>query len=113
MFAFYVSDVYHVTFMWPESEEVAQRLETPSTLMPADLIAKKLQKFHKEAHALKRTFHSCLKTINADQPHVDVLSQGKRHQLHLVWYQYHLSALLLPKMKKINHHLLTFMLLQN
>uniref|UniRef100_A0A673IRY2 Uncharacterized protein n=1 Tax=Sinocyclocheilus rhinocerous TaxID=307959 RepID=A0A673IRY2_9TELE len=68
-------DVYHVTFMWPESEEVAQRLETPSTLMPADLIAKKLQKFHTEAHALKRTYHSCLKTINADQPHVDVFSQ--------------------------------------
>uniref|UniRef100_A0A8C1YTS0 Adenylate kinase 8 n=1 Tax=Cyprinus carpio TaxID=7962 RepID=A0A8C1YTS0_CYPCA len=68
-------DVYHVTFMWPESEEVAQRLETPSTLMPADLIAKKLQRFHTEAHALKRTYHSCLKTINADQPHVDVFSQ--------------------------------------
>ncbi|CAM4542634.1 unnamed protein product [Leuciscus chuanchicus] len=68
-------DVYHVTFMWPESEEVAQRLETPMTLMPADLIAKKLQKYHIEAHALRRTYHSCLKTINADQPHVDVYSQ--------------------------------------
>ncbi|KAL1275202.1 hypothetical protein QQF64_028016 [Cirrhinus molitorella] len=68
-------DVYHVTFMWPESEEVAQRLETPSTVMPADLIAKKLQKYHTEAHALKRTYHSRLKTINADQPHVDVFSQ--------------------------------------
>ncbi|XP_067294945.1 adenylate kinase 8 isoform X2 [Pseudorasbora parva] len=68
-------DVYHVTFMWPESEEVAQRLETPRTLMPADLRAKKLQKYHTEAHALKRTYHSCLKTINADQPHVDVFSQ--------------------------------------
>ncbi|XP_039514337.1 adenylate kinase 8 isoform X2 [Pimephales promelas] len=68
-------DVYHVTFMWPESEEVAQRLETPKTLMPADLIAKKLQKYHTEAHALRRTYHSCLKTINADQPHVDVYSQ--------------------------------------
>ncbi|KAK7173092.1 hypothetical protein R3I93_003041 [Phoxinus phoxinus] len=68
-------DVYHVTFMWPESEEVAQRLETPMTLMPADLIAKKLQKYNTEAHALRRTYHSCLKTINADQPHVDVYSQ--------------------------------------
>uniref|UniRef100_A0A671NZK4 Adenylate kinase 8 n=1 Tax=Sinocyclocheilus anshuiensis TaxID=1608454 RepID=A0A671NZK4_9TELE len=86
-------DVYHVTFMWPESEEVAQRLETPSTLMPANLIAKKLQKFHTEAHAVKRTFHSCLKTINADQPHVDVFSQGKLHHLYLVWYQGHPSAL--------------------
>ncbi|XP_042579325.1 adenylate kinase 8-like [Cyprinus carpio] len=68
-------DVYHITFMWPESEEVAQRLETPSTLMPSDLIAKKLQKFHTEANALKRTYHSCLKIINADQPNVDVFSQ--------------------------------------
>ncbi|XP_077096950.1 adenylate kinase 8 isoform X2 [Siphateles boraxobius] len=68
-------DVYHVTFMWPESEEVAQRLETPMTLMSADLIAKKLQKYHTEAHSLRRTYHSCLKTINADQPHVDVYSQ--------------------------------------
>ncbi|XP_043094967.1 adenylate kinase 8 [Puntigrus tetrazona] len=68
-------DVYHVTFMWPESEEVAQRLETPSTPSAADLMARKLQKFHTEAHALKRTYHSCLKIINADQPHVDVFSQ--------------------------------------
>ncbi|XP_048043646.1 adenylate kinase 8 isoform X2 [Megalobrama amblycephala] len=68
-------DIYHVTFMWPESEEVAQRLETPRTMMPADLVAKKLQKYHTEAHALKRTYHSCLKIINADQPHVDVFSQ--------------------------------------
>lgn len=68
-------DVYHVTFMWPESEEVAQRLEIPMTLMPADLLAKELQKYHTEAHALRRIYHSCLKTINADQPHVDIYSQ--------------------------------------
>ncbi|XP_051749814.1 adenylate kinase 8 isoform X1 [Ctenopharyngodon idella] len=68
-------DVYHVTFMWPEREEVAQRLETPRIMMPADLIAKKLQKYHTEAHALKQTYHSCLKTISADQPHIDVFSQ--------------------------------------
>lgn len=93
MFSFHVLDVYHVTFMWPESEEVAQRLETPMTLMPADLIAKKLQKYHTEAHALRRTYHSCLKTINADQPHVDVYSQGKLHHLHPLWYQCRPSAL--------------------
>ncbi|NP_001018480.1 adenylate kinase 8 [Danio rerio] len=68
-------DVYHVTFMWPESEEVAQRLETPRTLMPVQVMSQKLQKYHTEAHALKRTYHNCLKIINADQPHVDVFSQ--------------------------------------
>ncbi|TRY93156.1 hypothetical protein DNTS_012848 [Danionella cerebrum] len=68
-------DVYHLTFMQPENEEIAQRLETLKTMMPVELMTQKLQKYHIEAHALKRTYHSSLKIINADQPHVDVFSQ--------------------------------------
>lgn len=69
--------MYHVTFIWPESADIAQRLEPPRTVLPVDVIAKKIQKYRTEAHALKRTYQNCLKTINADQPHVDVFAQGK------------------------------------
>ncbi|XP_056601569.1 adenylate kinase 8 isoform X2 [Triplophysa dalaica] len=69
-------DVYHVTFKWPESADVAQRLETPRTVLPVDAIAKKIQKYHAETHALKFTYQNCLKTINADQPLVDVFAQA-------------------------------------
>ncbi|XP_051551866.1 adenylate kinase 8-like [Myxocyprinus asiaticus] len=75
------ADVYHVTFMWPESAEVAKRLESPKTLMSVELIAKKLQEYHTEAHSLKRIYHGCLKTINADQPHIDVFSQALNYVL--------------------------------
>nr|XP_055055296.1 adenylate kinase 8 isoform X2 [Misgurnus anguillicaudatus]XP_055055297.1 adenylate kinase 8 isoform X2 [Misgurnus anguillicaudatus] len=74
-------DVYHVTFIWPESKEIAQRLETPKTVMPVDVIAKKIQKYHTEAHALIHTYQNCLKTINADQPHVDVFAQALNYVL--------------------------------
>ncbi|KAL7839846.1 hypothetical protein SRHO_G00265040 [Serrasalmus rhombeus] len=68
-------DVYHVTFMWPESAEVAQRLERPQGLNSEDVISRQLQAYHREAHALHRTYQSCLKIIDADQPHVDVFAQ--------------------------------------
>uniref|UniRef100_A0AAR2KXG7 Nucleoside-diphosphate kinase n=1 Tax=Pygocentrus nattereri TaxID=42514 RepID=A0AAR2KXG7_PYGNA len=68
-------DVYHVTFMWPESAEVAQRLERPQGLNSEDVISRQLQAYHSEAHALHRTYQSCLKIIDADQPHVDVFAQ--------------------------------------
>lgn len=68
--------MYHVTFKWPKSADVAQRLETPRTVLPVDAIAKKIQKYHAETHALKFTYQNCLKTINADQPLVDVFAQG-------------------------------------
>lgn len=70
-------DVYHVTFMWPESAEVAQRLERPQGLTSEDVISCQLQAYHREAHALQRTYRSCLKVINADQPHIDVFAQGE------------------------------------
>ncbi|KAI4882208.1 hypothetical protein NFI96_034144, partial [Prochilodus magdalenae] len=68
-------DVYHLTFMWPESPEVAQRLERPQGLISEDVMSRQLQAYHREAHALQCTYQNCLKIIDADQPHVDVFAQ--------------------------------------
>ncbi|XP_022523359.2 adenylate kinase 8 [Astyanax mexicanus] len=68
-------DVYHVAFMRPESAEVAQRLERPQSLISEDVIYRQLQGFHREAHALQRTYKNCLKIVDADQAHVDVFAQ--------------------------------------
>ncbi|TSV94910.1 Adenylate kinase 8 [Bagarius yarrelli] len=71
-------DVYHLTFMPPESAEVAQRLERPECLMTEEAKArerKKIQTYHREVQGLKETYRNCLKIINADQPHVDVFAE--------------------------------------
>ncbi|XP_035386002.1 adenylate kinase 8 [Electrophorus electricus] len=68
-------DVYHVTFIWPESADVAQRLERPQGLMTKDLMRATLELYHRQAHTLQSTYRSCLRVINADQPHVDVFAQ--------------------------------------
>ncbi|XP_062873818.1 adenylate kinase 8 [Trichomycterus rosablanca] len=68
-------DVYHMTFMWPESAEVAQRLQRPQHLMTENEITRQLQTYHRDIHALQHTYNSFLKIINADQPHVDVFNQ--------------------------------------
>ncbi|XP_072521311.1 adenylate kinase 8 [Salminus brasiliensis] len=68
-------DVYHVTFMCPESAEVAQRLEKPQDLISEDVIFLQMQAYQREAHALQRTYQNCLKIVDADQAHVDAFAQ--------------------------------------
>ncbi|KAJ8413868.1 hypothetical protein AAFF_G00064660 [Aldrovandia affinis] len=71
-------DVYHTTFRWPRDEVVGQRLqrqEAPSE----ERTAARLLRYHREAHALQRTFGSRLAVVNADQPHEDVFAQVLTH----------------------------------
>lgn len=74
------SDVYHVTFMWPESAEVAQRLERPDNQTE---MTHQLQAYHREVQGLQDTYCNSLKIIDADQPHVDVFGQGENNLLLL------------------------------
>ncbi|XP_046904465.1 adenylate kinase 8 [Hypomesus transpacificus] len=67
-------DVYHVTFIWPEGEEVAGRLVPEKTVL-TEQCGSQLRQYHSEAHSLARIYHNCLKTIDADQPHTDVFDQ--------------------------------------
>lgn len=71
------SDVYHLTFVRPESAEVAQRLERPDCLMMEEKLALQLQVYNREVQSLQDTYHKYLKVIDADQPHEDVLAQGQ------------------------------------
>lgn len=66
-------DVYH---LWPESAEVAERLQRPHCLMAEEEIARQLQTYRREVQGLQDTYSNCLKIINADQPHKDVFAQG-------------------------------------
>ncbi|XP_060762711.1 adenylate kinase 8 isoform X1 [Neoarius graeffei] len=68
-------DVYHVTFVCPESAEVAKRLERPDDLMSEEEMARHLQAYHREVQSLQDTYCHCLKIIDADQPHVDMFNQ--------------------------------------
>lgn len=63
--------------MWPESAEVAERLERPDCQTAEEEITHQLQAYHRELQGLQDTYSNCMKTIDADQPHVDVFAQGE------------------------------------
>ncbi|KAL0978957.1 hypothetical protein UPYG_G00178470 [Umbra pygmaea] len=67
-------DVYHDMFIWPEDKEVAQRLERPAATSAEQCVAQLMQ-HHRQVHALRNTYHNCLKSINADQPPEHVFDQ--------------------------------------
>ncbi|XP_010898403.2 adenylate kinase 8 isoform X2 [Esox lucius] len=67
-------DIYHVTFIWPEDNEVAHRLERQTSDSEEQGVTQ-LMKQHQEVTALRRTYQYCLKSIDADQPFVDVFDQ--------------------------------------
>uniref|UniRef100_A0AAY5L5P6 Nucleoside-diphosphate kinase n=1 Tax=Esox lucius TaxID=8010 RepID=A0AAY5L5P6_ESOLU len=74
-FFFYTCiDIYHVTFIWPEDNEVAHRLERQTSDSEEQGVTQ-LMKQHQEVTALRRTYQYCLKSIDADQPFVDVFDQ--------------------------------------
>lgn len=75
--SFISSDVYHLTFTWPKSAEVAERLERPDCQTAEEEITHQLQAYHRELQGLQDTYSNCMKTIDADQPHVDVFAQGE------------------------------------
>lgn len=69
--------MYHLTFIQPESAEVAQRLERPDSVMAEEELACQLQAYHWELQGLQDTYRISMKVINADQPHEDVFAQGQ------------------------------------
>ncbi|KAI3372179.1 hypothetical protein L3Q82_007034 [Scortum barcoo] len=67
-------DVYHQTFIWPDNETVAQRLEEVRGLSEEQRLAK-LQHYRCEVTGLISAYQHVLKIINGDQPHADVYQQ--------------------------------------
>ncbi|XP_049895510.1 adenylate kinase 8, partial [Epinephelus moara] len=67
-------DVYHQTFIWPDDDTVAQRLEEGHHPSETQLLAE-LQHYRCEVTGLSSAYQHVLKIINADQPHADVYQQ--------------------------------------
>ncbi|PKU37598.1 adenylate kinase 8 isoform x2 [Limosa lapponica baueri] len=67
-------EVYHTTFDWPTDLLVQQRLVEPEDLSEQE-ISKKLLEYHRNFPGVFQIYQKVLKSINADQPSVDVLSQ--------------------------------------
>uniref|UniRef100_A0A663N1D4 Uncharacterized protein n=2 Tax=Athene cunicularia TaxID=194338 RepID=A0A663N1D4_ATHCN len=70
----FTEEVYHTTFDWPSDLLVQQRLVKPEDLSERET-AKKLMEYHRNFLAVFRIYQKVLKSINADQPSMDVLSQ--------------------------------------
>ncbi|XP_030317011.1 adenylate kinase 8 [Calypte anna] len=66
-------EVYHTTFDWPSDVEIQQRLVKPE--LSEQEMSKKLLEYHRTFPAVFQIYQKVLRSINADQPSVDVLSQ--------------------------------------
>ncbi|NXN17346.1 KAD8 kinase, partial [Indicator maculatus] len=67
----YLLEVYHTTFDWPSDPLVQQRLVKPGDLSEQE-VSKKLLEYHRNFPDIFQIYHKVLKSINADQPSVDV-----------------------------------------
>ncbi|XP_038012531.1 adenylate kinase 8 isoform X3 [Motacilla alba alba] len=67
-------EVFHTTFDWPSDPLVQQRLVKPEDLSEQE-VSKKLLEYHRNFPEIFHVYQKVLKSINADQPSVDVLSQ--------------------------------------
>uniref|UniRef100_A0A8C4XMD3 Nucleoside-diphosphate kinase n=1 Tax=Falco tinnunculus TaxID=100819 RepID=A0A8C4XMD3_FALTI len=70
----FTEEVYHTTFDWPSDPLVQQRLVKPEDLSEQEM-SKKLLEYHRNFPEVFQTYQKVLKSINADQPSMDVLSQ--------------------------------------
>ncbi|XP_059684788.1 adenylate kinase 8 isoform X3 [Gavia stellata] len=70
----FTEEVYHTTFDWPSDPLVQQRLVKPEDLSEHKM-SKKLLEYHRNFPEVFQTYKKVLKSINADQPSMDVLSQ--------------------------------------
>lgn len=66
-------NIYHVTFDWPSSIEIASRLEESPGSSDTE-VAERLIIYHRNIDGIKSCYQHVLKTINADQPKADVFS---------------------------------------
>ncbi|NWR63574.1 KAD8 kinase, partial [Bucorvus abyssinicus] len=67
----YLLEVYHTTFDWPSDPLVQQRLVKPEDLSE-DEVSKKLLEYHRNFPGVFQIYQKILKSINADQPSMDV-----------------------------------------
>ncbi|NXW10024.1 KAD8 kinase, partial [Fregetta grallaria] len=63
--------VYHTTFDWPSDPLVQQRLVKPEDLSEQEM-SKKLLEYHRNFPGVFQIYQKVLKSINADQPSMDV-----------------------------------------
>ncbi|KAM8996067.1 adenylate kinase 8 isoform 3-T4 [Ara ararauna] len=67
-------EVYHTTFDWPRDMLIQERLVKPEDPSEKE-ISKKLLEYHRSFPGIFQVYQKVLKSINADQPSMDVLSQ--------------------------------------
>ncbi|XP_043914567.1 adenylate kinase 8 isoform X2 [Protopterus annectens] len=70
----YSGDVYHTTFEWPSDPNVQKQLVKPDNISEKET-AKELLAYRRHYHGIFNTYNNICKTINADQPCIDVFSQ--------------------------------------
>ncbi|XP_054076511.1 adenylate kinase 8 isoform X1 [Rissa tridactyla] len=70
----FTEEVYHTTFNWPSDLLVQQRLVEPEDLSEQE-ISKKLLEYHRNFPGVFQIYQKVLRSINADQPSVDVLAR--------------------------------------
>ncbi|XP_077986552.1 adenylate kinase 8-like [Glandiceps talaboti] len=68
-------NVYHTTFDWPSSSEIASRLVEPSN-NTEDAMVNRLVVYHRHIDGILECYCKVSKKINADQPKSDVFSQA-------------------------------------
>ncbi|TMS01537.1 Adenylate kinase 8 [Larimichthys crocea] len=67
-------DSYHRTFIWPDDDAVAQRLEAEQSLSDEQRLAD-LRRYRCEVTGLRSAYQHVLKVVSCDQPHADVYQQ--------------------------------------
>lgn len=81
------TDVYHLVFNPPKSEEIASRLiEEPGGV--EENMLSNLTLYHRHSQSLLSCYGPVAKTFNVDQPINDIASQGMYYrdiQLHSLW----------------------------
>ncbi|XP_035197658.1 adenylate kinase 8 isoform X3 [Oxyura jamaicensis] len=71
----FTEEVYHTTFDWPSDPVIQQRLVKPEDLSEQEM-SKKLLEYHRNFPGVFQIYQKVLKSVNADQPCMDVLSQA-------------------------------------
>ncbi|XP_035410811.2 adenylate kinase 8 isoform X2 [Cygnus atratus] len=71
----FTEEVYHTTFDWPSDPVIQQRLVKPEDLSEQEM-SKKLLEYHRNFPGVFQIYQKVLKSVNADQPCVDVISQA-------------------------------------
>eukprot|EP00075_Anas_platyrhynchos_P037162 XP_027326415.1 adenylate kinase 8 isoform X4 [Anas platyrhynchos] len=71
----FTEEVYHTTFDWPSDPVIQQRLVKPEDLSEQEM-SKKLLEYHRNFPGVFQIYQKVLKSVNADQPCMDVISQA-------------------------------------